>query len=183
MLKMEGAGHLRRHRAPDQEKLAQYAALGLPAERLAMAAGEYCAVGGSDTTHWGLGVGAYCHATSPIRRFADCVNQLVLARRAQENLKDTVITATGLNALAKRAKAFERDLAFARALIGPDAAREVGAFVVEAGQLWVPAWGRIVRAETEEGVEAGTPVRMKVYCDASQRNWKRRLVLRAHCEN
>ena len=83
---------------------------------------------------------------------------------------------SALNRGAKAAKRFERDLQFLRALVGPAAQKEVVGRVAEEGIVWVAPWGRLVRVETTE-LEPGTPVRLKVYCDASQRNWKRRLVL------
>jgi exoribonuclease R len=179
VLRMEGAGVLRRHAGPDLDRLAKLESIGLPANRLAQRAGEYCVAGvAGPTEHWGLGLSAYCHASSPIRRFADCINQLVLAKQlgplGEFRMEDAV---DHLNLCGKRAKSFERDLAFARALIRPEADREVDAIVAEEGRLWVPAWDRLVRAGTD-GLVPGQRVRVSVYCDATQRNWKRRLVLR-----
>lgn len=177
VLKREGRGLLRRHAGPVAERFSRLAALGLPAERLAMAAGEYCEVGGGTGApeghkHWGLNLEAYCHASSPIRRFADCVNQMVLA-----GLAGVIADAASLNRLGKAAKSYERDLAFARAILGGRPGEQLEAVVAGEGKLWVPAWGRLVRAGVE-GLADGQRVRVCVYCDAGKRNWKRRLVLR-----
>ena len=78
ILRVLGAGILRRHAGKDVERYDRFEAIGLPAEKLAMRAGEYCSAVATDTVHWGLGADVYCHASSPIRRWADCVNQMVL---------------------------------------------------------------------------------------------------------
>jgi hypothetical protein len=75
-----------------------------------------------------------------------------------------------LNAIAKRAKAYERDLAFVRVLLG--GAKEVDG-IAGLGRVWIPAWGKLVKGEFGTG-----PVRLSVFCDAEKRNWKRRMVLR-----
>jgi exoribonuclease R len=177
-LREAGQGILRRHAAPDQARFDAYAALGLPANQLALAAGEYCdaAAAADEIRHWGLGEAVYCHATSPIRRWADALNQLVLLGAAESiPFGDSV---EQLNRRAKAAKAYERDVAFARLLLGEDTKpAEWMGVVVEPGRIWVPTWGRLQRADTE-GQEPGQAVRFRVYCDATQKNWKRRLIVR-----
>jgi hypothetical protein len=80
-----------------------------------------------------------------------------------------------LNRRAKAIKAYERDLFFMRAVLGGGSSVE-GALGVESGRAGVAAWGRIVKVDTGD-FTAGTPVRIKFFCDATQRNWKRRMVL------
>lgn len=179
-LKLKGVGVLRRHAAPDLERFAAYEAAGLPAARLAAAAGEYCSGAEEGAiAHWGLGLDAYCHATSPIRRAADCLNQMAL-RQICMGLgggTDPVGSQTirELNAMAKRAKAYERDLTFVRALLG--GTKEVEGIVGPDERVWIPVWGRLVRMAGCD-VAAGTAVRIAVFCDPGKRNWKQRLVLR-----
>jgi hypothetical protein len=177
MLRLKGAGVLRRHAAPDLERFAAYEAAGLPAARLAAAAGEYC--GGAEEgaiAHWGLGLDAYCHATSPIRRAADCMNQMALRKICMGlGSGDPVGSQTirELNVMAKRAKAYERDLTFVRALLG--GTKEVEGIVGPDERVWIPVWGRLVRMA---GGNPGDAVRIAVFCDPGKRNWKQRLVLR-----
>lgn len=167
--KQEGKGILRRHAGIDQARFDAYQRMGLPAERLAMAAGEYCTATDPNTTHWGLGQDVYCHATSPIRRWSDCVNQMaLLGHTLPANVEH-------LNIRSKALKAYERDLTFVRALLGP--VRPCEGIVAEPGRLWVPAWGRIVKTDTT-GFAPGSSVIFQYFCDATKRNWKRRLVLK-----
>jgi hypothetical protein len=169
LLKKDGKGILRRHAGLDQTRFDTYQRIGLPAERLAMAAGEYCAATELDTKHWGLQQDVYCHATSPIRRWSDCVNQMHLLGHSIPANSDH------LNIRSKALKAYERDLTFVRLLLGP--AQRFEGIVAESGRLWVPSWGRIVKADTS-GFEPGTNLRVQYFCDATKRNWKRRLVLK-----
>ena len=179
-LKRRGVGVIRRHAAPDLERLEAMRRLGLPAERLAMRAGEYCLAAEEDTVHWGLGAAVYCHASSPIRRWADCINQMALAA-----VLDNYLTArassfqvvASLNAAARRAKGYERDLAYVRALLGPAAGESHAGTVAEAGRIWLPYLERIVRADTGE-CQAGEEVGVRFFTDAGKRNWKQRLVVR-----
>jgi exoribonuclease R len=182
-LKRRGVGVLRRHAAPDLARLEAMRRLNLPAsvgDRLAMRAGEYCLAAEEDTVHWGLGAAVYCHASSPIRRWADCVNQTALAA-VLHNYLDAEPTpfqvVASLNAAARRAKRYERDLGYVRALLGPAAARAHAGTVLEAGRIWVPYLDRLVRADTGDR-QAGEAVEVRFFADAGKRNWKGRLVVR-----
>ena len=173
---LDGTGVLRRHAGKFHERFAAYEAVGLPADRLAVAAGEYCLGTDSNTRHCGLGTDLYCHASSPIRRWADCVNQLAMREKilGKASVQATQQQVDYMNARSKAIKAFERDLTFMFALLtGP---KEVAGIVAEPGRVWVPIWGRIVKAET--ALAAGIPVKVKYFCDATKRNWKRRMVLK-----
>ncbi|NBO71885.1 MAG: RNB domain-containing ribonuclease [Bacteroidetes bacterium] len=169
VLREKGAGVLRRHAGLDQARYDTYQRLGLPAEKLAMAAGEYCAATDDTTRHWGLGQDVYCHASSPIRRWSDCVNQrILLGHTAIANIEH-------MNARAKAFKAYERDMIFVRALLRCNTTL-IGT-ITEPGRVWIPSWGRIVKSDTS-GFEPGSGVVITYFCDATKRNWKRRLVLK-----
>jgi hypothetical protein len=184
-LKRHGVGVLRRHAAPDMERLEALRGLGLPAERMAMRAGSYCLAAEEDTVHWGLGAAVYCHASSPIRRWADYVNQAALAAVLHNSL-DAEPTpfqvVASLNAAARRAKGYERDLRYVRALLGNTAEREHAGTVVEPSRVWVPYLDKVVRADTGS-YQSGDAVDVRFFCDAAKRNWKGRLVVRVACEN
>jgi exoribonuclease R len=177
LLRQHGVGVLRRHPAPDMERLTAYETIGLPAAQLAFKAGEYCPADAADTEHWGLGQSVYCHASSPIRRWSDCVNQLAIRRLllAKEDPPLPVPNTASMNAGSKRAKAYERDVAFVRALLtGP---KQLHAIVASPTKLWIPDWNRLVRCQCDH-FPCGTHIKANIYCDAKQRNWKRRLVIR-----
>lgn len=78
---------------------------------LGFAAGEYCSPREDEVRHVGLGEDVYCHATSPLRRYADLVNQRLLCRLGSQTISQDAYSdlATALNRRAKAVKAFERD--------------------------------------------------------------------------
>lgn len=196
VLRDAGQGLLRRHSKPDWEMLSRlegYQQVGVP-EFLAYKSGEYCAATETDVKHWGLDTAVYTHASSPIRRWADCVNQTallnILFRAGMPALCGA--DAVTLNGLAKRAKAYERDLFFVRTLFNP-AERHIRGIVIEVdvetcrAKVWVPAWRRLINARPSyESMAAyaspGQIVSMSTYYDAGQRNWKRRMVIGMHLD-
>lgn len=167
ILREAGKGILRRHSEPDQELLKRLEGI---APFLAFKAGEYCSPTDANTVHWGLKEDVYCHASSPIRRWVDCINQSVLIQTLF--VPDFIVPSYNIdkvNKQAKRVKAFERDLFFAEMLLlKPRQIVEGHAFGEKA---WVPAWNRCVSLKGE-GL-----VKIAVYMDPSKVNWKRRLVL------
>jgi hypothetical protein len=80
-----------------------------------------------------------------------------------------------MNLRSKVVKAYERDLTFVRALLGPS--EFLKGTVAEPGRIWVPTWGRIVKADTG-AFKPGDMLQITYFCDATKRNWKRRLVLK-----
>ena len=91
---------------------------------LGASAGEYIPASLQDSVcHFGLGESVYCHASSPLRRYADLANQRILKRvlfdaESEDGwggteyplFPNTAELAQDLNARAKAIKAFERDL-------------------------------------------------------------------------
>jgi exoribonuclease R len=171
--KLSPNGILRRHAAPDAEKLALYK--GVIAEEdlswLAFKSAEYCWASDADTLHWSLGAEKYCHASSPIRRFADLYNQLVF--RQSHIAGDYTIAE--LNAQARAAKRFDRDCAFVDAVLSGE--KTVDVISLPGGKMWVAAWRQIVRAPP--GLEPGTKTTLEYYADPTKRSWKRRIVFRS----
>jgi exoribonuclease R len=119
VLKSAGAGLLRIHDAPGKEILSKMEGLGLPAKEIAYPAAVYAttdAVG----RHWGLQKSVYCHASSPIRRYADVLNQAVLKASLngytapENNYKKYAVL---LNRSDKATKAYERDCHFVESLL------------------------------------------------------------------
>jgi len=115
-------GLLRSHEAPDQAKLTAYTAICPELQFLAYRSAVYVPAHADSqiTRHWGLNTDLYTHITSPIRRYADLVNQRALKAILNDTTTSTPATpvsmAAQLNAVAKRAKQHDRDLTLLRAL-------------------------------------------------------------------
>jgi exoribonuclease R len=165
VLMAAGHGLLRAHSGPKAERLAALTTLGPEvAARLASEAATYCLVA-AGKVHAGFGDQPYCHATSPIRRYADLVNQRVLKGTtlvaAQHELVYT------LNVRGKAAKEYERACAFMKALQAP--IKVVDIISVGGGHAYVPAWGKLIKYDGPSG-----PVRY--FYDATKARWKERIV-------
>jgi hypothetical protein len=119
--------------------------------------------------HWSLQE-YYCHATSPIRRFADIVNQMVL-------LNETVpeINIDHLNLLQKHSKKYERDLLFIQTLLETDC-RSVEGIILNNHRVWVSKWKRIVTCKNTS--TPGKKGVLKYSLDMNQPTWKKKMVFR-----
>ncbi len=131
LLKEANKGLLRRHSAPNIERLEKYKELhkntGINLEQLAFQSAEYCLAEDNNTEHYGLNTTTYTHATSPIRRYADLINQRMIKMIIWSRLKEEqpqeinrpyiVPQATyDINLRQKAIKAFDRDVTFLRAI-------------------------------------------------------------------
>jgi hypothetical protein len=147
----------------------------------------------------------YTHATSPLRRYADLVAQrhiqdILTAKRNLVNPNGLLLHY--LNRRNKQSKSFERDCFFLKQIsLAPSGTIECDIREILAVNdlwkltVWVPSWNRIVKLRasgtlsTDELcitrkdqsetflVKVGDTCQLKYYCDMSQPNWKRRLVL------
>ena len=172
LLKGVGVGLLRRHTAPDQERLTKYAQWSNALSHLAYASAEYCPASDPESGHWGLGAEAYCHATSPIRRYADLANQRILKQLIRGNSQGLLVSVPyqDLNDRMKGAKRYERDLLLVRCLLGPDTKRQFEGIVLDLVEdegvltlrLWIADWAKTISCRyriVEKGADGTYRVR------------------------
>ena len=163
---------------------------GVP-EFLAYEAASYCLPG--EGGHFGLGTDFYAYASSPIRRYADIVNQRAIKAILQgivTNPSNTELI-DDLNRRQKQAKAFSRDMFFMTRLSlgGPF----VEGIVMEQGvkeglvktRLWVEAWRRVIVASHASMADAsaaspGTLCKIQWYENREQPRWKERIVFKLY---
>jgi exoribonuclease R len=181
VLKSRGEGILRIHSEPDVAKLERYKYIGLPAEELAYPAAVYCSATSPEAGrgHWGLQYGSYCHASSPIRRFADCVNQTILKAAIRNHptpqLPQSIEAyADSLNCLGKLAKKYERDVFLVKKILSKYASTQLEGIIADVGKVYVYEWKRIV--SVEEAIIPGTEVNVEYYVNTKERSWKSRIL-------
>lgn len=153
---------------------------------------------GVDSSHAGLGLNRYCHASSPLRRYADLHNQRILkAIIANVTPETSCIRPDGLDVhLNERIKAnrrWSRDMTFL-ANVTPGRVHTIDVIWMDATRVWVPAWSRIIRIRhavvgsptAAAGGVVGSPTaagsrgQIDIFCDPTQRNWKRRVLTAPH---
>ena len=170
ILKKKKEGLLRIHESPDIHKMNLYARLGADATYLAFKSAKYAPASHPNPNHWGLKTPLYCHATSPIRRFADIVNQMVLKG---DSVPDFDIDL--LNELSKHAKQYERDSFFLESLRNLKI-HSVDGIALSDHRIWVPEWKRIITCKHTK--LDGTRGEVRFSLDMNQTTWKRRMVFR-----
>ena len=138
--RIEG-GVYRAHDEPDLEKLKKYEAMGLDVRTLAFKSAHYC---GEKTPHYGLKLDVYCHASSPIRRYADIVNQAIL-----KGDKPPDFNIEQLNTWERQSKRYERDMFFLEALLHGNT-RQVEGVAVSSTRVWAVSYTHLTLPTNRE---------------------------------
>ena len=136
-----------------------------------------------DQDHASLGLTAYCHASSPLRRYADLANQRIL----KQLLVGAAITndyelPAALNRRTQANRRWTRDLTFLTH-VTPGRVHEIDVVWLTETHVWVPTWRRLLRIRHEEVHPAGTEVKIEIYCDPTRRNWTKRVLTAPVCLN
>ena len=203
LLRKSQSGVLRSHSEPDKKRLDHMALISPDFQFLAYSSAIYVPASEPDPHHHGLDAPLYTHATSPIRRYADLINQRVIKSIMRGSPVDLlpIELPNHLNTRAKFAKRHDRDLIFVRALRSDK--KSVTGCIIELGKtdlvmkiaVYVNEWQQIVKLKykvvqgqeftviskdetVEHKVSLGKTVVLQVYADMTARNWKKRMVLR-----
>jgi exoribonuclease R len=183
VLRILGHGILRKHDMPDYELLNQYTGLGgADLAVLANRSAQYCQATDPTPMHHGLSAHVYCHATSPIRRYADLVNQRVLkAFLLKQDQCSESYNILALNQRQQDLKRYERDLFFLQQ-ISIRKKGEINALVLYRSgsktKLWIPSWKRIFSWKTDMDLIPGSEICLSYYANPSARRWKEKIVFR-----
>ena len=201
LLQGAGQGILRRHSAPHRERLERYTHHVPELAKLAYSSAEYCLAEETDTVHYGLNTATYAHASSPIRRYADLVNQRVLTQLIQGGQEGYIVPQAmyDMNLRGKAVKRFQRDMDFLEAILsGQTEFRAILMDTIPRSDGWVklklyvPLWKRMIsttyRAASDTTVWARdetTEIDCTLYREctircafsAQARNWKERVVI------
>ena len=202
LLKSTSQGILRRHRAPDREKLERYKIAVANIGHLAYHAAEYCLSEEDDTVHFGLASDHYAHASSPIRRYADLVNQRALKVIIRGSTERTIVPIAmyDMNCRAKLNRVYARDITFLEATASGKTSfkgiileKTLTARPEEVKvKIYIPEWMRAISAKyrvagensvysrdekREINVTEFKEVDVSFTCNFNQRCWKERIII------
>lgn len=202
ILRQQKAGFLRCHDKPDEERLRNLIKINPDLKFLAFSSAVYTPADTISPFHYGLQTPYYTHATSPIRRYADLVNQRIIKAFLNNTEQEQTLKPNHLNYVAKQAKRHDRDLVFIRALHS-NSKDPVNGQILELKQenqeqtkitIYVPTWQLTVKLRYKTGatpseviskdettkhtVHIGKHVTLNYYADMTARSWKKRMVLR-----
>jgi len=184
LLRSVRTGILRRHTAPDAERLARYVAWDSSLSRLAMSSATYCLADEADVGHFGIGTDVYCHASSPIRRYADLMNQRILKQIIRGTTEGLMVSVPveDLIVREKAAKQYEKKLVFVREVLG--GSRTVVGRILEIVpekqkiRVWVETWKTIVSVRGDgAGFAEGEEVQLQCAINLLGRHWSERMVV------
>jgi exoribonuclease R len=159
ILKGVGLGILRRHDSSDITKWEQFEALVPELAFLSYKAAMYCNADEQYVYHAGLKTDAYCTASSPIRRYADLVNQRILKKLLSLNQVELTVPSIEISWLNKRQrdlKKYERDIFFISNMLHNEKRIIQGILIdmkeVDGGkiktQIYIPDWKRLIKWTT-----------------------------------
>lgn len=178
ILQAYGKGIWRGHTAPDYEKLTKFQSFGAGLDFLAQKGAIYTNYA---CKHWGIGDKPYCHATSPIRRWADVVNQAILKKR-----KPIEVDIEQLNKACLYEKRYERDTFFIDVILSGKSNKLLDCVSIDTTEkrtrFWVPLWKRIISVYNVQTPE-GKKVNIEYFLDMNKLTWKKRLVFRVEDTN
>lgn len=200
ILKESRMGILRRHSAPNLEKLELYKSHLPELEKLAYSSAEYCLAEEPETRHFGLESDNYAHASSPIRRYADLVNQRVLKLMIRNSQERYIVPQAmyDMNYKVKLNKNFGRDMDFLKAISSGQTTFTgviIDKKVVEDHmkiKIYIPLWKRTISTKykrvddnmvlsrdekREVGVTDFKEVEVKCAFNVNSRNWKERIII------
>jgi exoribonuclease R len=150
---------------------------------------EFCLPTADSVAHHALGVGTYAYASSPIRRYADIVNQRAIkAILINDHLSypmQTQAMVDDMNRRQKQAKAFQRELFFMTNVSNdtktPSVLGAVLSVSLEKGKakVWVPAWKTTIRVKNiSADILPGSSVSIEWYENRQEARWKDKIVFK-----
>lgn len=176
------AGLLRTHKEADKERLEQMNALHPDLRPFAFESAKYEPTG-ENKVHATLGNKPYTHLSSPLRRYADLLNQRVLKAYLHSSPMPTLspTLVTELNHQQKMLKRYERELFFLDTVLAKTTGTLKGLVIdttVSKSKVYIPAWKRVIKVVSTSVEKPGKEVEVEFFADIKKIAWKERIVFR-----
>lgn len=180
-------GFLRIHDAPCEALCTSLKSIDPSLEVLGYSSAKYTTTTNAKI-HWAIG-SLYTHASSPLRRYADLVNQRVIKSSIENKPMSpwkTEDMAAYLNQRQKDIKAYERDIRLIEALYS--STNSLVAWVLEDTNekgktlCYIESWKQILRLRLGEvSLKKGMKLQLLYSCDRRKARWKDRILFSTPC--
>jgi exoribonuclease R len=183
-------GCLRIHDAPCQSLCNSLKEIDPSLEVLGYSSAQYTTTNNAKI-HWAIGT-LYTHASSPLRRYADLVNQRVIKSSIENKPMSpwkTEDMALYLNKRQKEIKAHDRDVFLIEALYNSETNKEpLQAWVLENTNekgktlCYIQSWKQILKLKLgSEPLKKGMKIELHYTCDRRKARWKDRILFSNPC--
>lgn len=174
-------GLLRTQSEADQKKVESWTSIHPELRFMAYEAASYQPME-TEAVHASLG-GLYCHASSPLRRYADLVNQRCIkdVLRKKIQVYETRELSQHLNELQKKAKKHDRDYLFVQQIyLNRDEVHATVLAILDTKiKVYVPVWKRCISVKNVEmTMNPGDQIILDYYSDMKKVSWKERMVFK-----
>lgn len=185
LLVQNNIGLIRTHSEPEKEKLAKYINIDKELIYLAYESAEY-QPSAVNKLHYGVNINSiYTHITSPLRRYADLVNQRflksIINKKSISQRNDIQLLAYELNTLQKKQKQFDRDVLFIEK-ISLKAVGTVEIIILEncgdKMKIYIKSWGKKITIHQSADYKEGEKKIAEYYINPDAPRWKEKVVFR-----
>ena len=166
ILKEKGTGILRKQKGIHLERAKLFEIFSDTYMYLSYESASYCLP--NDTTeHIQLGIKSYAHASSPIRRYVDIINQFAL-----QNVTLKYSSIERFNKQQKGSKGYERELIFMDLYYNKE--RLLNGIVLNEEKIFIPLLKKVIAYKND--LEPKTNVELRYYCDKQKISWKDKII-------
>jgi len=165
-LKEKGAGLLRKQKGINLERAALFESLSDTFMYLAYESASYC-LPNESSQHEQLGIKSYAHASSPIRRYVDIINQMAI--------KGIILEYSSIerfNNQQKASKKYEQELLFIDLYYNKKAFLD--GIILNEEKIFIPVLKKIIHCDNI--LEPKSNVKLLYYTDKQKVGWKDKII-------
>jgi len=165
VLKKKNSGILRSQKGMNVERAKLFEAFSEEYMYLCYESAKYC-LPNEDTIHQQLEIQHYAHASSPIRRYVDIINQFALKEKTI-----SYQTIHRFNQQQKAAKTYERDLVYLDLYKNK---RNIDGIIIDSTSCFIPLLKKIIKLENNKKVKE--KVLLRYYINPQNFKWKDKII-------
>jgi len=164
-LKEKNSGILRSQKGINIERAKLFEQFSEEYMYLSYESAKYC-LPNEDTFHNQLAIQYYAHASSPIRRYVDIINQTCLKNKVLEYK-----TIHRFNMQHKLAKAYERDLVYLELYINK---RSIEGIIIDSNSCFIPLLKKVIKLKNNKEIKE--IISLRYYLNPQNFKWKDKII-------